>query len=89
MVRQQKPLLNGMLKFGASAGMILLLSLLAAPSFAQDSADDKKAWALAEVAVNAQNAEEYPTAQKKWQQLLDTYPNAEATRSAWYNLANC
>lgn len=92
MVRQHNASSNGSLKFSMIAALVFLLlfsGLSISPSFAQDSKDDKEAWDLAEVAVNAQNANDFSTAQRKWQKLLDIYPDADAARSAWYNLANC
>ena len=86
MVRQLNLSLNGVLKFGLLAGLILFIC---SPSVAQESEDDKKAWQLQGVAANAQNAKDYRTARKKWQQLLDSYPNAPAARKAHYNLGNC
>lgn len=98
MVRQHRPSLNSTLRFefrfrfGFLTGLILLTSMLAGvanESFAQESNDDKKAFQIQGVAVNAQNAKDFVTARKKWQQLLDTYPDSPATRTAWYNLGNC
>jgi len=89
MVRQQALSLNGVLKFGLLAGLAILTGAFAGPAFAQESEADKKAYALQGVAANAQNEKEYDTARRKWQELLDTYPNSKAARKAWYHLGNC
>ena len=89
MVRQLSLSLNGAMKFGLLAGVIFLVGWTADPSVAQESAQDKKAWQLREVAVNAQNEKAYQTACKKWQQLLDIYPDSPASRQASYHLGHC
>ena len=89
MVRQQTLSINGVLKFGLLAGLALLAGGLTAPTLAQETEADKKAYALQGVAANAQNDKEYDVARRKWQQLLDTYPDSKAARKAWHNLGNC
>ena len=89
MVRQQTLSINGVLKFGLLAGLALLVGSVDKPTFAQETEADKKAYALQEVAANAQNEKEFEFARKKWQELLDTYPDSKAARKAWYNLGKC
>ncbi len=60
-----------------------------AVSFAQQTGDEKKAFAIQEVAANAQNAKDYDVARNKWQQLIDLYPDSQAARNAHYHLGNC
>ena len=71
MLRRCKSRENASLKFGLISGLILLLSWSAQSAIAQQSAEDK-ARKLHDIAVNAQNEEEYEFAKKKWQELLDT-----------------
>ena len=89
MVRQRSLSLNGALKFGLLAGAIFFVGWSVDPSSAQESAQDKKAWQIREVAFNAQKAEDFRTAGRKWQELLDTYPNSPVSRPAWQNLGLC
>ena len=73
----------------ASLAVLLAITSAAIPASGQQSDDDKQAYDLQAIAANAQNAKDYEVARKKWQQLLDEFPESPAARSAWYHLGNC
>lgn len=100
MLRQQQRPLNktnwlssigaqNIVSVGSSVAMLLLLFAWTSQSVAQESETEKKASDIRSTAANAQNAKEFEFARKKWQTLIDTYPNSKAARTAWYHHGNC
>ncbi len=89
MLRRCKPPGNAPLKFGLTACLILLLGWSAEFGIAQETAEDKNARNLHDIAANAQNEKEFEFAGKKWQELLDTYPDSKVARKASFNLGRC
>ena len=89
MLRRRLPTENSALRIVLATGLMLLLGWLAQPAFAQESETEKKAWALHSTAANAQNEKEFEFACKKWQALLDNYPNSKAARKAALNQGRC
>ena len=89
MLRRRLPTGNSTLKIVLAASLLMLFSWSAQPACAQESETEKKAWTLHSTAANAQNEKEFEFACKKWQTLLDTYPNSKAARKAALNQGRC